>query len=191
MLKNANRFLVGALRKRGACASSLGRVSCSLLLLATSVASAQVQEQRDTRRERARPASKISDQDRAREFDRIRTQPLNSIQVQVRYKKEYGYKYDSGVFAGSGPSSFDAFSISARPDPSVGLEHLYGIHKMDKMVESNGFYVCDFLVTDLPLNAPIRVGVDLADQRNLPLEAWKGGSQAQPPPGQQRTIIIV
>jgi hypothetical protein len=59
------------------------------------------------------------------------------------------------------------------------------------MRESNGFYFCDFLVTDLPLNAPIEVGVDLVDHRSLPFEAWKGGSAAQPPPGQQRTIIIV
>jgi len=50
--------------------------------------------------------------------------------------------------------------------------------------------VCDFLITDLPLNAPIGVGVDLADHGSLPFEAWKGGSQAQPPLGQQRTIII-
>lgn len=59
------------------------------------------------------------------------------------------------------------------------------------MRESSGFYVCDFLVTDLPLNALIRIGVDLTDHRNLPFETWKGGSHAQPPPGQQRTIIIV
>lgn len=118
-------------------------------------------------------------------------QPANSIRVQVRYKKEYGYKYTSGVFAGSGPSSCDAFSISASPDPYVRLEHPFGTHKIDKMSESNGFYVCEFLVTDLPLNLPISVGADLTDRRTLPFEAWTGGSQAQPPAGQQRSIIIV
>jgi hypothetical protein len=135
--------------------------------------------------------SKINDRDRERVLDTLTAQPPSSIQVQVRYKKEYGYKYDSGVFAGSGPGSCDAFSISAQPDASARPENLYGIHKTDKMRESGGFYVCDFLVTDLPLNAPIRVGVELTDHRSLPFETWKGGSQAQPPPGQQRTIIIV
>jgi len=117
-------------------------------------------------------------------------QPANTIQVQVRYKKEYGYKFDSDAFAGSGPSSCGAFSVSARPAPSVRQDHLYGIHNPGKMPESNGSYVCDFLITDLPLNAPIAVAVDLADYRSLPFETWKGGSQAQPPVGQQRTIII-
>jgi hypothetical protein len=135
--------------------------------------------------------STIGDKDRTREYETITAQPLNSIQVQVRYRTEYGYKFDSGVFGGSGPSSCDAFFISAGPDPSIRLTQLYGIHKTDKMRESNGFYICDFLVSDLPLNAPIRVGVDLADHRSLPFETWKAGSAAQPPPGQQRTIIIV
>lgn len=180
MFENANGSFLGALCRRGPFAGSLPGVMCSLLLLAGGVGSAQTQ-----------PVSKISDKNRAREFELITAQPANSVRVQVQYKKEYGYKYDSGAFAGSGPSSCDAFSISAGPDGSVRLEHLYGIHKVDKMREAGGFYVCDFLVTDLPLNAPIRVGVDLADRRSLPFEAWKGGSQAQPPPGQQRAIIIV
>jgi hypothetical protein len=187
MLKNATRSFLGNLCSQSPFAGALGGVMCSLLLLSTGVLSAQAQERRDT----TRPVSKISDKDRAREFELITAQPPNSIQVQVRYKKEYGYKYDSGVFAGSGPSSCDAFSISAQLDPSVRLEHLYGIHKTDKMRESSGFYVCDILITDLPLNALIEVAADLAERRSLPFEAWKGGSQAQPPPGQQRTIIIV
>ena len=135
--------------------------------------------------------SKIDDKDRARQFELITAQPLNSIQVQVRYKKEYGYKGDTNAFGYVGPTSCGAFSVSARPDPSVRLDYLIGIQNPDKMPESNGFYVCYFLVKDLPLNAPIKVSVDLVDQRSSPFETWKGGSQAQPPPGQQRTIIIV
>ena len=118
-------------------------------------------------------------------------QPPNSIRVQVRYKKEYGYKGDTSAFGYVGPTSCGAFSVSARPDPSVRLDYLIGIQNPTNMRESDGFYICDFLVADLPLNAPIKVGVDLADRRSLPFEAWKGGSGAQPPPGQQRTIIIV
>jgi hypothetical protein len=187
MLKNEIGSFLVTLRRQSPFASGLAGVMFSLLLLSTCVLSAQAQERRDT----MQPVSKINDKDRARQFDLLTAQPPNSIQVQVRYKKEYGYKYDSGVFTGSGPSSCDAFSVSAHPDPSVRQEHLFGIHKTDKMRESSGFYVCDFLVTDLPLNAPIRVGVDLAERRSLPFETWKGGSEAQPSQGQQRTIIIV
>ncbi len=187
MLENTNRsFLGGPVRV----AILLG-VICSLLLLASSVASAQIPQRRVKRPEPIQPVSKVDDKDRAREFDRITAQPPNSIRVQVRYKKEYGYKDDTNAFGHVGPISCGAFSVSAGPDPSVRLEYLIGIENPGKMRESDGFYVCDFLVTDLPLNAPIKVGVDLADRRSLPFEAWKGGSQAQPPPGQQRTIIIV
>ena len=183
MLENSKRFSLGATVRIGI----LGGVMCSLLSLANSVASAQ----RVKRTEQTQPVSTIGDKDRTREYETITAQPLNSIQVQIRYRTEYGYKYDSGVFGGSGPSSCDAFSISAQPDPSVRQEHLFGIHKTDKMRESGGFYVCDFLITDLPLNAPIKVSVDLAERRSLPFETWKGGSEAQPSQGQQRTIIIV
>jgi hypothetical protein len=187
MLKNEIGSFLDTLRSRSPFPGTLAGVMFSLILLSTGSLSAQAQERRDT----TRPVSKISDKGRAREFDLLTAQPPNSIQVQVRYKKEYGYKYDSGVFAGSGPSSCDAFSISAHPDPSVRQEHLFGIHKTDKMRESSGFYVCDFLITDLPLNALIKVSVDLAERRSLPFETWKGGSEAQPSSGQQRTIIIV
>jgi len=186
MFENASRPFLGHVRVGNLCG-----LMCSFLLLANSVASGQIPRRRAQKVEPNPQVSKIGDKDRAREYETITAQPLNSIQVQVRYRTEYGYKYDSGVFGGSGPNSCDAFFISARPDPAVRQENLYGIHKIDKMRESNGFYVCDFLVTDLPLNAPIRVGVDLADHRSLPFETWKAGSAAQPPPGQQRTIIIV
>jgi hypothetical protein len=191
ILKNANKSFRGAGSRLSPFACSRAGVLCSLLLVSIGGASAQAQERPDTTLDRTRPVSKVTDKNRAREFDVLTAQPPNSILVRVQYKKEYGYKSDSGVFAGSGPSSCDAFSISAQPDPSVRPGNLYGVHKTDKMRELSGFYVCDFLATDLPLNARIKVGVDLTDHRNLPFEAWKGGSQAQPPPGEQRTIIMV
>jgi hypothetical protein len=187
MLKNANRYFLGALCSQSPFAGTLAGVMCSLLLLWTGVPSAQAQEQRDT----TQPVSKVTEKDRGREFDVLTAPPPNSIRVRGQYTKEYGYKFDSGVFYGLGPSSCDAFSVSAQLDPSARLENLYGVHKTDRMRELNGLYVCDFLVTDLPLNARIKVGVDLTDHRNLPFETWKGGSQAQPPPGEQRTIIVV
>jgi hypothetical protein len=143
---------------------------------------------------RPRASGEVTSIDNPYKSDKVYVPPSgepNSIRVQVRYKKEYGYKGDTSAFGYVGPTSCGAFSVSALPDPSVRLDYLIGIHNPDKMQESDGFYVCDFLVTDLPLNAPIKVGVDLVDRRSLPFEAWKGGSRAQPLPGQQRTIIIV
>ena len=125
--------------------------------------------------------------------DRSRTsaafQPENSIKVSVRYKKEFGYKGDTNAFGYVGPTSCDAFSISALPDPSVRLEYLIGIHSDSIMEEAGGYYMCSYLVSDLPLNQPIRVSVGMSGLGQA--GPWKGGSQAQPPPGQQRTIIIV
>src|SRR5260370_41289759 len=131
MFKNASRsFLSGEVRVGSFCG-----LMCSLILLANSVASAQKPRRRAQRVEPNPQVSKIDDKDRAREYETITPQPLNSIQVQVRYRTEYGYKYDSGVFAGSGPNSCDAFFISARPDAAVRQENLYGIHKIDKRSE--------------------------------------------------------
>jgi len=57
------------------------------------------------------------------------------------------------------------------------------------MDEVSDYYFCNYLVSDVPLNQPIIVNVGLSgiDQSAI----WKGGSQGQPPPGHQRTIIIV
>jgi hypothetical protein len=186
ILKNAKKYFCRAVTRRGTRTCGRAGVLCSLLLLFMGGSNLQAQK-----RDGTQPVSKVTDKDRAREFEVLTAPPPNSIRVRVQYKKEYGYKFDSGVFAGSGPSSCDAFSVSAQTDPSVRQENLYGIHKTDKMRELNGLYVCDFLVTDLPLNARIKIGVDLSEHRNLPFESWKGGSQAQPPSGEQRTIIIV
>jgi hypothetical protein len=56
------------------------------------------------------------------------------------------------------------------------------------MRENNGYYVCDFLVKELPLNVPISITASLSNERELPSETWKGGSQPKPPEGQCRVI---
>lgn len=90
MLRTAIGSFLGTVRNKSPFAGTFAGVMFSLLLLSTGVLSAQAQERRDT----TRPVSKTSDKDRARELDTLTAQPPNSIQVQVRYKKEYGYKYD-------------------------------------------------------------------------------------------------
>jgi hypothetical protein len=121
---------------------------------------------------------------------RAALQPENTIKVTVRYKKEFGYVGDTNAFGYVGPTSCSAFSVSVvMGDGSAGQQNPFRISSDSKMEERDGYYFCTYLVSDIPLNQPVRVSVSLSslDQSGV----WKGGSQAQPAPGQQRTIIIV
>lgn len=117
-------------------------------------------------------------------------QPENSIQVSVRYKKEFGYLGSTNAFGDVGPTSCNAFSVSAiAGDGSAQQVNPIRISSDSKMEEIAGYYFCKYLVSDIPLNQPTRISVRLTGfDQSVP---WKGGSQGQPPPGQQRTIIIV
>jgi hypothetical protein len=117
-------------------------------------------------------------------------QPENTLKVTVRYKKEFGYITDSDAFGYVGPTSCTAFSVSVLAgDGSEQRRSPSRIASDSKMVEQGGYYFCNYLVSFIPLNQPLKVdvlviGSDLSS-------SWKNGSQSQPPPGQQRTIIIV
>jgi hypothetical protein len=115
-------------------------------------------------------------------------QPPNSIRVEIRYNKEYGYKDNSSAFGRTGPQSFDAFAVDANPYGSRRPEKLIPITINSRMIEVGGYYVCDYLISELPLDQAITVSVSLAN-RYAPTERWHGGSQPQPPPGQQRLIL--
>jgi hypothetical protein len=123
--------------------------------------------------------------------DRIRVEdsvPANAIRVNVRYRKEYGYRGDTNAFGNVGPTSCDAFHIDAAVgDGSVQAQNLISIGGEGTMKTVGGDYVCTYLISELPFNETIRVSVSLP--RNLTTEQWKGGSLAQPPPGQQRAIL--
>ena len=121
---------------------------------------------------------------------RAALQPENTIKVSVRYKKEFGYLRDTNAFGNVGPTSCSAFSVSvAVGDGSTGQSNPIRISSDSKMDRAQGYYFCSYLVSDIPLNQPVRVSVRLSGLD--PSAAWKDGSQSQPPPGQQRTIIIV
>ena len=115
-------------------------------------------------------------------------QPPNTIRVSVQYKKEYGYRSERGLFD-SGPNSCGAFSVSARPDTNDRKQDLIRITTEPKMRDSAGFYVCDYLISELPLAVPIRVDVGMADSRTTPIEAWMGGTQSEPPRRYRRVIL--
>jgi hypothetical protein len=117
-------------------------------------------------------------------------QPENTIKVSVRYKKEFGYVSDSNAFGYVGPTSCSAFSVSVViGDGSTQRLNPTRVSSDSKMEDTGGFYICNYLLSDIPFNQPTRVSVSMSgrDQSG----AWKGGSHVQPAPGQQRTIIIV
>ena len=118
--------------------------------------------------------------------DRIRDDsvPSNAVRVNVRYRKEYGYRWKEGVFAGSGPTSCDEFSISARLGDDVRPRNPIRIGGDSQMRESFAYYTCTYLVSDLPFNVDVKIIVTVPNNR----DAWQGGSQPQPPPGQERRI---
>ena len=118
-------------------------------------------------------------------------QPENTLKVTVQYKKEFGYITDSNAFGYVGPTSCGAFSVSviAGEGSAQRLSPSRISGSDSKMDDHGGYYFCNYLVSFLPLNQPLKVdvrviGSDLSS-------SWKNGSQSQPPPGQQRTIIIV
>ncbi len=125
--------------------------------------------------------------DKSRMEEGPKLQPPNTIRVAARYKQEYGYKSERGVFD-PGPNSCSAFTVAARLDTEDRQRNPILITTEPKMRNSAGFYICDYLVADLPLNEPIRLSVGLADSRIIPFEAWQGGTQPQPPQGYRRVI---
>ena len=116
-------------------------------------------------------------------------QPEKTIMVSVKYKKEFGYLGDTNAFGYVGPTSCGAFSVSVIFGDGSRPENPIRISSDSKMAEAGGYYVCSYLVSDIPLNQPtvVSVGISGLDRS----AEWKGGSYAQPPRGQQRTIIIV
>jgi hypothetical protein len=115
-------------------------------------------------------------------------QPENTIKVRVRYRKELGYKGDTNAFGYVGPTSCSAFSVSvAMGDGSARQRNLIPISSDSKMAEADGYYVCRYFVSEIPLDQAISLNVSVS---SLDLSAaWKGGAEAQPPAGQQRTIL--
>ena len=116
------------------------------------------------------------------------SQPENSIRVEVRYPIAYGYKDAKGALD-PGPDSCAAFYLSAFPHSGHRIDWGTSIATQNAMRSSNGMYVCEYLISNLPLNQRIGVRVAMSDQRAAGSEPWLGGSQAQPPAGQRRTIV--
>lgn len=117
----------------------------------------------------------------------VASQPENTIKVRVRYRKEFGYKGDTGAFGYVGPTSCDAFSISVAPVTSTRQRDPYRISSDSRMADLGGYYMCSYLVSELPLDQAMEVSVRMSAENSA--GAWNGGDDAQPPTGTQRTIF--
>lgn len=113
-------------------------------------------------------------------------QPSNTVRVQIRYPLNYGYRDAAGLFDAS-PNSCSAFRIEAIP-AAYKPGALIGIATEPHMRTSNDNYVCEYLVSDLPVGEPISLRVSMSDQGAAAAQPWTGGRE-QPSAGQRRTIL--
>ncbi len=163
-----------------------------LLLLVCCVASAHAQPARRTPRSSREPERQERPQRPQTEgaqvtYDRSVVEQgikANSVLVRIRYKTEYGYKHESAFGGATGPTSCDAFSVvlakSARP---LREGYLIATVRDPQMTEQDGYYYCEFRVSELALDQDVTISTSVDDQG-----PWLGGTQAQPPSGWRRAL---
>lgn len=115
----------------------------------------------------------------------------NALRVRIRYPVALGYRDASGLFDPQ-PTSCNAFQLSAAPvhakrDDSQPV--LIGIAARPGMRREGDNYVCEYVVSDLPLDVPIRVQATIGSARQRSTEPWQGGELSRPPLGQYRTVL--
>jgi hypothetical protein len=130
--------------------------------------------------------------------DDVEPLPPQTIVVRIRYKEELGYMQEHNNYGDKAPFSCTAFMVTTTvvvrssgpfgPDRNIGTSREVG-----NMKQGDGYYSCWFEIADLPFREPVtifgRMGVPLHPGRDMSTERWLGGSQPQPPPGYQRTVI--
>ena len=160
---------------------------------AATAANERVHAERSERRREPYPRSseRVSQVDRGNTAHDL-SQPENSIRIEVRYPIAYGYQEanSQGAFGDLGPGSCNAFAFDylvAPQDPEV--HGLIGLESGNRMRNSNGLYVCEYTITNLPLDEPITVRVGMSGQRTSASDVWLGGSQPRPGRQQRRAIV--
>ena len=122
---------------------------------------------------------------KARQRGEIREkQPRNSIFVEIRYNKNYGIGIDEGAFGKDPHSCFD-FVLSIRPWMHGDPPKLIGTPTSGPRGETATEYVCAYTFTSVPLDMDFTVAAAVPD----PASPWSGGTETQPPAGQQRTVL--
>jgi hypothetical protein len=119
--------------------------------------------------------------------------PLNAARVHIRYKKAMGYA-NTSPFGNSGPYTCGAFAVSATAllgaPGTLGSEKAVGtsIVREAIMRELGDYYICDFTITDLPLNKTITIRASIGPEPQYVTGRWEGGTEPQPPPGYKRAL---
>ena len=70
---------------------------------------------------------------------------------------------------------------------SARLRNPVPISSDSRMTDAGDYYVCTYLVSEIPLDQTVSVSVGVAGSDLT--AAWNGGAEAVPPVGQQRTIV--
>lgn len=119
--------------------------------------------------------------------------PLNAVRVNIRYKKAMGH-IGTSPFSTNSPYTCGAFSVKATtlqgPAGSFGRDQPVGssIVREAVMREDGDFYVCDFTVTDLPLDKNITIHAQIGPEPQYVTGRWQGGIDPQPPSGYERAL---
>ena len=118
----------------------------------------------------------------------VAAQAENTINVRVMYPRAYGYKGNSNAFGSLGPTSCSAFSVSAVvADAGARPRSPIPVSSDARMTQSGASYVCNYLISQVPLDEATTVSVAVLDaDLFLP---WEGGSATRPPAGEVRTIV--
>ncbi len=114
-----------------------------------------------------------------------------SIRIRIRYPVALGYRDAHGVFDPN-PTSCDAFLVSAVPANASRDDRqpeLIKVAARPGMRRDGDDYVCDYVVSYLPLDTDIRVQASIGSGRQRSTEAWQGGERAQPGLGQFRSVL--
>jgi hypothetical protein len=56
------------------------------------------------------------------------------------------------------------------------------------MADVAGYYICSYLISELPLDQSIGVSVRMSSSADA-YEPWNGGDSAEPPTGERRTVL--
>ena len=126
---------------------------------------------------------------------------LPGIYGQIRWKKELGLPYDASRVRAPYPvCNIFRVKITVQDAGSPGTfgttRTLFNFNTSGTPTEVGDYYACNYDVPDkglLPRNRTMVVSADLDTRvlRGGENGQWSIGSDTQPPPGQQRAIIII
>jgi hypothetical protein len=135
--------------------------------------------------------------------------PSNSVRGTIRWKKDYGLVPSGPVSKTSSFLPCDPFFVAAmtnagRPGTFGKLEFVAATHGQpsrgqpnEVVGEEGDYYVCRYIITELPTNRNLVIIAGLGGWLLLPeldplpiyhTAPWIGGSQPQPPPGYDRVF---